>query len=114
MLADYVHTIPIIIAVINSVIAVGNSRFTPERNFLKITLLITAMALGVAAATAAIYGQHVAVERVRAEANRRHSIHDKLGDYISQDDQWLTYLRNQANPIQSEKIEAWNSATESI
>lgn len=58
MLWNYVSVGPMIIAIVNTVIAVYSSQFEPEQRFGKLALLVTSIILGLVASIATIAGQH--------------------------------------------------------
>ena len=92
MLSDYANVIAPVIAIVNSVIAVSVSHFKPERQRLKIVLLVASIAFGLAAAAGTIYGQYIVVKKQEAEAARRIEIHKRLGELIAQGDVILLVL----------------------
>jgi len=112
MLTDYINVVPTLIAIVNTVIAVGVSHFRPERNRLKVTLLIVAIGLGILAAIATVYGQHLVIQKRDEEASRRRSIHAQLGEYISRGDQIMHSLQDQNTPVDALTINDWDDQIE--
>jgi phosphate/sulfate permease len=99
MLSDYANIIAPIIAIINSVIAVSVSHFKPERQSLKIALLVVSIVLGLGAATGTIYGQYIVVTKMETDAVKRTEIHKRLGELIAQGDALLFILRDPTKPL---------------
>jgi hypothetical protein len=112
MLSDYANVIPTIIAIINSVIAVSVSHFKPERQRLKIAILVVSILLGLAAAGATIYGQYATVQKREAEVAKRNDVHSHLGELIAQGDGLLIVLRDASKPVASSEATAWALGTE--
>jgi len=114
MLSDYANIIPSLIAIVNTVIAVWVSHFRPERNKLKVCLLIVAIVLGLLGAIATVYGQHAIIQRQEDDTRRRHYIHTQLGLFISEGDQLLLQLRDQNITVHNDDINMWVQALKAI
>jgi uncharacterized protein YqgC (DUF456 family) len=62
---DYVPVVPSLLAIINSVIAVWMAHFKPERQRLKVGLLLFAIVAGLAAAAATVAGQYHSMQATK-------------------------------------------------
>jgi hypothetical protein len=114
MFSNYMSAIAPIIAILNSVIAVGVSQFKPEDNRIKIGLLVASIVLGCLAASATIYGQGLVLEKQEKDAANRAEIRAKLGSFIVKADEFLATLADPNAPMPEVEVNAWANAVEAF
>lgn len=112
MISDYLSTVPTLIAIINTVIAVASSHFKPEQTKWKFALLGASLVLGVAAAVTTIAGQHhvVAVQAERASLLGYERA--QIGNFIEDADTLLLTLRDQSKPVPLDDLNKWYAVVE--
>jgi hypothetical protein len=115
-MSPYLSSVPTIIAVINSVIAVYATQFKPEERRIKITLLVVAVALGIVAAGSTILSQHYALQQQEVERKDRAEKRDKIGAFIKRSSILLSELQNNSNSDDEmiKKTSEWNGEVTSF
>ncbi len=109
---DYLSVVPTVIAIVNSVIAVGAAHFKPESQWLKVGLLLFAIFAGLGAAAATVAGQYHAVQAAKqAQAETAETL-AALGKFIAEGNALLGPLRNQNTSVDENKLDGWAGSVE--
>jgi hypothetical protein len=109
---DYVPVFPTLIAVVNGVIAVWMAHFKPERQKLKVGLLLFAILAGLGAAAATVAGQYHAMQATKqAQAETAETLM-ALAKFIGEGDALLGPLRDQSIAVDEDKLNGWGERVE--
>jgi hypothetical protein len=96
---DYVPVVPMLIALVNGVIAVYVGHFKPENQWLKVTLLLFAIVASLAAAATTVAGQYHTVQAFKqAQAEITEALVG-LGKLIEEGHALSLTLENQNIPV---------------
>jgi hypothetical protein len=109
---DYVPVVPALIAVVNGVIAVWMAHFKPERQKLKVGLLLFAIVAGLGAAAATVAGQYHTMQATKqAQAEAAETL-TPLGRFIGEGDMLLGSLHDQSIPVDVNNVNDWAKRVE--
>jgi hypothetical protein len=109
---DYVPVVPTLIAVVNGVIAVWMAHFKPERQKLKVGLLLFAIVAGLGAAAATVAGQYHSMQVTKqAQAETAETL-TVLGKFIEEGHALSLTLENQNAPVDVNKVSDWAKRVE--